>query len=903
MGKQNVFLHSFASGIVDKKRLPRIDLAKMRLMAEVQTNFLADTVGRGFFRPGLQYVGETAADGVVELRDFVRSETESAIVVMGDQTLRILDGDALITRVTVATVVTSGDFSASTGWTLGGTGGGVAAIAGGKLALSNISNVGIASAKQTLTVAAPDIGVRHAFRIIVTRGPVYLRVGSASGLDDLISEATLQDGTHSLAFTPSGASVFIDLEGRDIPLRYVDSIQIEAAGIMQLPTPWGVADLSNIRMTQSIDVLFVACTGFQQRRIERRGANSWSIVLYKSDDGPMRIGDNTITLTPSVLNGNGTLTASRAFFTAGNVMSLFRLTQTGQLIDEFLAAADTYTDAIRMSGVSSALGTANNPRAFKMTISGTWVGTLTVQRSSTSATIGFTDVETHTANVSKTISDTFDNSVIWYRVGFKIGDYTSGSAEIVLDYANGGGDGICRVTGFTSSTVVDIEVLAPTIDMFAFRQTTPTQSWYESEWSDRRGWPSAVSFYDGRLWWAGADRFWGSISDAYASFDDTFVGDAGPISRSIATGGLNRCQWVLALQRLIFGTDGTVTSARSSSLDEPLTPTNLTLRDASTIGCYSVAPARIDARGIFADRSRQKLFELTFDSSVFDYVATEITKLVADVFASGVRKMSVQRRPDTRIWVVLADGSCVCVLYEPAQEILAFIPIATSGLFESVVVSPGPQQDIVTFAVARTINGVTKRFLERMALDSEVKPSTLCKVMDAHVTGHNSPASATLTVGTQFNGASFVAWADGVPYPGPFVVSGGVITLPAAVTDWVAGIGYAWRYKSSRLAYAAQAGTAMLMPKKVDHIGLIMTDFHRDGLHYGPSFDTTYPLPTLDIYKQTKPTIVLSDINDEDMVDFGGDWSTDSRVCMMGQSPYPVSLIGLVITISTNDRL
>jgi hypothetical protein len=45
-----------------------------------------------------------------------------------------------------------------------------------------------------------------------------------------------------------------------------------------------------VRFDQSADVLFVACEGHQQRRIERRGtspnARSWSVVLYQPEDGP-----------------------------------------------------------------------------------------------------------------------------------------------------------------------------------------------------------------------------------------------------------------------------------------------------------------------------------------------------------------------------------------------------------------------------------------------------------------------------------------------------------------------------------------------------------------------------------------------------------------------------------------
>jgi hypothetical protein len=118
-------------------------------------------------------------------------------------------------------------------------------------------------------------------------------------------------------------------------------------------------------------------------------------------------------------------------------------------------------------------------------------------------------------------------------------------------------------------------------------------------------WPSSVTFAEGRLWWSGSDRLWGSVSDGFEDFDDTTEGDSGPISRSIATGGVNDTQWMLGPSRLLIGTEGAVSTVKSSSFDEPLTPTNLSIKDSSSTGaarstrpasiaegCSSIDPAR-----------------------------------------------------------------------------------------------------------------------------------------------------------------------------------------------------------------------------------------------------------------------------------------------------------------------
>jgi hypothetical protein len=168
----------------------------------------------------------------------------------------------------------------------------------------------------------------------------------------------------------------------------------------------------------------------------------------------------------------------------------------------------------------------------------------------------------------------------------------------------------------------------------------------------------------------------------------------------------------------------------------------------------------------------------------------------------------------------------------------------------------------------------------------------------------------TLAVGTHLIGESVVVWADGAPLetssgvPAQFTVDGsGEIIIPNAVTNWVAGLPYRARYKSARLAYGGDGGTAMLMKKSVDSVGMILTDFVRQGVKIGASFDDPYRgldhLPMM-TDNQTQPDIVLSSIHDEDPVTFAGEWNTDSRVCMEVNSPYTATFLGLVLSMTTN---
>lgn len=913
MGKVNVLHHALNVGVVDKKHLARVDLERMRLAAEIQTNILPLTTGPAFGRPGLEYISTTDTNDVCRVKEFVFGATDALLMEFTDLLFRARVDDVLVTRPAVTAAVATSTFGSDTNWTKTATSGATVTISGGYLNLTAAARGSRASATQT--VAVNEAGVEHALRIVVERGPVKLRVGSSSGGDEYINETTLRTGTHSLAFTPSAGSFYIEFFSKFQTLKRVDSCAVESSGVMTLPTIWPEAALDLMRFAQSADVVFVACAGYRPQRIERRSNRSWSVVRYQPDNGPFTPGvTREVKLTPSVTEGNGTLTASAAFFNSDHVGTLFSLFHEGFRVSSQLAGAGEFTDPFRVTGVT--VPGEYNDRNWTYTVSGTWSGTLRWQRSFDGPDSGFGrfpyEAASSTIDItgnlgSTTNDDNDDNAIVWYKLGFEEGSYTSGNAVITITYDGSGGSGICRVTAYNSATSVDIEILSP------FHGTTGTMDWRECEWSDNQVWPSAVTFAEGRLWWSGEDRIWASVSDDFENFDDETEGDSGPISRSIATGGVNDTQWMLALQRLLIGTDGAVSTCKSSSLDEPLTPTNLSIKDSSSTGAAPVDPVKVDTRGLFVERAGKALMELTFDGSSGDYVATQMSKLATDVFSAGVKAVAVQRRPDTRIWLVMEDGSCVCVVYEPLEEVLAFIPIETDGDFESVAVLPSDEQDRVYFVVNRSVNGSTVRYIEKMALDSEVAPSTRCKVMDAMTTGTNGPASTTVAVGTHLIGETVVVWADGAPLtqtsnglttPREFTVNGsGNITVPSAVTAWAAGLPYTARYKSARLAYGAGGGTAVLQKKKVTGLGLLMTDFVRAGIRYGSEFDNAdrpmFPLP-INKDGAAADAIVLSEVDDEESFTFPSEFDTDSRVCIEWESPFTATILGLVFGVETN---
>lgn len=920
MARTRVARLAFNRGIVSRLGLARADISRLALAAETQTNWVPRVLGSMMIRPGTKYIASTRSNNASRTVPFVFSINDKANIELTANKMRVFVSDVVISRTSVSTAVANSGFDSNvTSWTDNDEAGAASVwVTGGYLGLTG-TGTNAAIRDQQVTVAAADQNVEHALKIVIQRGPVILRVGSTSGNDDYISETELDTGEHSLAFTPTG-DFHIRFMSRLERQVLVDSCAVEAAGDMTLNTPWAESDLDLITAnteSQSGDIIFVACQGYQERKIERRGTRSWSCVRYQSNDGPFRAPNiGPITLTASALSGNITLTASAALFKSTHAPSthndgaLFRITSNGQSVSQSIAAQNTFTNAIMVEGVDA-------QRIFTVSIDedtggGAAAATFTLQRSLESDSGPWTDVQQYTADTTTTFDDGLDNQTAWYRLGVKTGDYSSGTHTVSLNYTVGSIAGVVRVTGFTSSTQVSAEVLTD------LGGTSATDNWEEGSWSDRRGWPSAGTFYEGRLWWAGKNGIFGSISDGFYSFDDTVEGDSGPINRTIGAGPVDVVNWILPLLRLVFGAQAAEIGAKSSSFDEILTPTNFNPKPVSTHGSSYVQAVKIDSNGLFVHRGGTRVFQLELSAESADYGSSDVTALAPEVCEPEVVRMAVQRLPDTRVHCVLSDGTVAMLVYDKLENVLCWLKIVSDGadgVIEDVYVLPGgsgDKEDAVYYQVKRTINGATVRYHEKWALESECRPTngtlTACKLADSHI-AYSGAATTTITA-AHLAGEEVVVWAGGADIgtdtDGSLIYTldgSGNATLPSAVTNYVVGLPYSASWKSARLIESMQIPEGSLGDKQsIKGLQLILADVHAKGLKIGRSL-TESEMVDLPEIGENGAAVGANEIRTSYTTEknaFPGGFSNDARLCLLAKAPRPVTVLAAIAELEHN---
>ncbi len=948
-------LLAFNRGVVSKRGLARLDLERMAMSASQQTNWMPRVLGSMMLRPGMKYIdimfsedSQTGNPQLTRQMPFVFGVDDTTLIEFGSERgigldqrgkIRFRTNDILLTRPDVGAVVDDPGFTSGFGfneWEDDSDSGATAEVGGFATVpfKCNLIGTGDAFAKvvQDVAVIGGEEQLEHSLTITVDQEFCRLRVGKTKNADDLIRETSLGQGKHNLAFVPDGSIFWIELANSSNYNVLVDDVDIfdtvASPQIVEFETGWNEAsEIDSVRWTQSGDVIYVIARNLSMQKIERRGyfdpngdivRNSWSLVAYGPEDGPFQtLNTDGSTMQVSAIEGDIQINASDNVFRADMGPSehssgiLVRIASQGQVVTEAVDAEDEFSPTIRVTGNGEA-------RRFGIIIENIppGSGTVTVQFSIGSDAGPFNDTTPqYTTNTSTTFLDEQDGQIIFYRIGVKAGDFTSGPINCTLTFTGGSRTGIARMSAFTNENQIDAYVLAP------FGSLLASKDWELGEWSERTGFPSTVDIHENRLWFAGNDRIYGSVSDNYQSFDDETEGDSGPINRNIGSGPIRIINWLKSFGRLLMGTSENAADVdaarmdgnhplgvRSSSFDEALTPTNFNIKT-------------IASKGVFVDRTLQRLYELSYDSAGADYLSVDLSIFAPDYNDAGIKQIAVQMKPDVRVHCVRNDGTVGVLIYDRLENVICWCEVimgldevqGTTWTVDDVAVLPGTVEDQVYYTVNQVRAGPSNRkHLLKWALESEAigeEDNFLADVWGQYtgvpVDTVNITTDATPALRLDdghLNGADVSIWADGADRGLASVVLG-VIDLSALVgqpfSNVIWGLPYTARFKSAKLG--TLDGIGMLERKKVNKIGFIAQFLHYQGLQYGPDFDNLFDLPLVEQGQETPDDFIWEDYH-EDNFPFGGEWIPDSRICLQAASPRPATILAAIAEFESVEK-
>lgn len=862
--------NKFNRGEIDDLLLAREDVKRVNDSAFRMNNFIPTRMGPMFYRQGTEYIGDVGTTDVYMV-PFFASRDSIALLEFTDLQLRIWTSDnELVSSVFTSDSITNPNFNTDlSGWT-NNSDSGASVVWDAGTARFKGNGTGEASLYQT--ISSTDLNAEHTMQVVIQEGPVKVSIGTSGVDSDELFSGTLLPGTHSLVFTPT-ADVTITLSSSLEYYVRVDSIQFMDSGIVTLPTNISSDQIATIRHTQSADVIFIAYDNGPQFRVERRGVKSWSITDYRANDGPFGfINNSDVTLRSTSLSGNASLISNVDYFTPESVGNIYKLLSSGQTVSESVTAADSGTNSVRVTGVETDRVITLNASFSGMTV--------TLQRSTDEVT--WTDVEDYTNSVYKTYNDELDNSILYYRLWVKTGDYTSGTGFLSINYAGGSIEGVARVVSYTNSTTVGIQIYKD------FGSTESTRDWYEGQWGEVQGYPTSVALYEGRLWWAGKTRVWGSVSDSYTSFDDSLEGNDAPIQRTIGFGPVDVVDWLAISSRLLMGLASDEISVRSSSFGEILTATNANLKSGSSQGVAPIEPVRIDEDIMFVQRAKKRIFRLTYGANTDSHRAIDMMTLNQSIVGvSHIKKIIVVRQPETRVFGILENGNGIVLTYDNAEEVQAWSRFDTNGNIVDIVSIPSDDEDLVYIVVQRE-NGV---FLEKFAKFENISDYPLDSYKE-----YKSITTNILTGLSHLEGMEVAVWGDD-GRRGKYTVSGGTIIADKVYRNVVVGLAYQGEYISNKLSGFVDY-SVLTRRKRVQSVGMVARDICRDGFLIGSDANNLKPLPSMERGKAVELNDLI-DVYDEPDFPFNDSFNVDSRVHIKCEAP--CKIMALVYDIEESE--
>lgn len=419
----------------------------------------------------------------------------------------------------------------------------------------------------------------------------------------------------------------------------------------------------------------------------------------------------------------------------------------------------------------------------------------------------------------------------------------------------------------------------------AFEQladTAPTRDWTEQTFSPVRGYPTSVTFHQGRLVIGGSrdlpNRLWLSKSGDLFNFDQGEGLDDDAIAFSILSDQLNAIRAVFSGRHLQVFTSG----AEWMVTGDPLTPTNIQLHRQTRVGSptdRSVPPRDVDGATIFVPRNSGQLREFLFadveqayQSSDLAIVSQHLVKDPVDMDYDQTKRL---------LQVVMADGTLGTLTIFRAEQVAAWTLQETQGKFLAVAAAG----DEVYALIDRGGSIFIEIFDDSLHVDSGL-------------TGSSVSPKKTWSGLAHLEGRTVKILADGAVRADQKVV-GGSITLSEPASSIEAGLAYSHLVQPLPVNIAGAGGS--LQGRKVRPVSMTFrlqdTPALRVDVGYGP-----IDMP----FKQFG-----HDRMDQRPAAFTGDktvrtlgWRTDGTSppwLVHQETPLPFKLLSVAIEISVSE--
>lgn len=409
--------------------------------------------------------------------------------------------------------------------------------------------------------------------------------------------------------------------------------------------------------------------------------------------------------------------------------------------------------------------------------------------------------------------------------------------------------------------------------------------------------PGAVAFYDQRSAWGGSLLQPQNINMSRAGAEDNFnysipAKDDDSIQFKIASRENNAILHLVPMSDLIVVTPAALWKI-SGGLSEVLTPLTLLAREQTYIGSSQVKPLKVGNNMIYAAARGGHLREFGFDGSKSSYISGDVSIRAPHLFdGDEVSSMTLQLAPYPVVWSVMASGALLGLTYIPEQQVGAFHRHDTDGFFEDATTIYEEGRDVTYFVIRRTINGATKRYIERFA-ERRFGAQSDQFFVDCGARFESETPVDEVTGIDWLEGKEVSILADGAVVD-PQTIVDGTLTLPDGIEANVITFGLSYVSDAQTLPMSFQTqGYGQGQPKNVNAVYLRV--YRSSGIFAGPTFTelvenkqrTLEPMGSPPNLKTEEVEIVIKP-----------GWSDDGVVCIRNSDPTALTIVSATFDVA-----
>ena len=313
-----------------------------------------------------------------------------------------------------------------------------------------------------------------------------------------------------------------------------------------------------------------------------------------------------------------------------------------------------------------------------------------------------------------------------------------------------------------------------------------------------------------------------------------------------------------------------------------------------------MTPARVGYSTLFVQRSGRKLKEMAYNFQQNGYVTNDMTVLSEHVTKGGLVQLAWHKEPYVVLWCVRGDGVLLGFTFNKEQEVLGWHPHPmTNGIVESVCCIPSPDKtrDDLWMVVRRTINGVTKRYVEYLEREyREGDDQKDCYYVDSGATYDGAPADHISGL-DWLEGQTVQILADGAAHPDR-VVTSGAVTLQREASVVHVGLPYDSVLQTNRIEAGAGDGTAQGKTKRVNKV--VIRFLNTLGALAGPDEAN---LDEIEFRSGSDPMDEAPPLFTGDkLVEWPDGYNFDGYVMVQQRQPLPMTVVAIMPQLHTFDR-